>query len=103
MTSPHATTESERNLTTKYPQYLARYREQLLPILVLVPEASFDKVEWTMTMGLPLKDAPILASAVAAEADYLVTGDKQHFSFFYGKIVASTEILDPQSALSRLL
>lgn len=56
-----------------------------------------------MTMGLPLKDAPILASAVAAEADYLVTGDKQHFSFLDGKIVASTEILDPRSALSRLL
>lgn len=103
LTSPHAITETERNLMTKYPQHLDQYREQLLPTLLLVPEASFAKVEWAMTMGLPLKDAPILASAVTAGADYLVTGDKQHFSPLYGKIVGSTKILDPQGTLSKLL
>jgi len=103
LTSPHAITESERNLTVKYPQHLSRYQEQLFPLLILVPEASFEKVEWAMSMGLPLKDAPILASAVTAGADYLVTGDKQHFSLLYGKIMGATEILDPQIALSKLL
>jgi predicted nucleic acid-binding protein len=63
----------------------------------------FEKVEWVMAIGLPLKDAPILASAVSAGADYLVTEDKQHFSLLYGRIVGAMEILDPKIALSRLL
>jgi hypothetical protein len=43
----------------------------------------------------------MLASAVTAGADYLVRGDKQHFSLLYGRIVGVTEIFDPKTALSR--
>lgn len=101
--SPHALTEAERNLVTKYPQALAVYQEMLLPLLFPVTEASREKVAWAMGFGLPLKDAPILAAAVLASVDVLVTGDRRHFGDLYDKTIEGVMVLTPQSALALFL
>ncbi|MEB3160965.1 MAG: PIN domain-containing protein [Synechocystis sp.] len=103
LTSPHALTEAERNLTVKYPQALAVYQETLLPLVAVVTEASQEKVEWAMGLGLPLKDAPILAAAVLASVDVLVTGDLRHFGDLYDKTIEEVIVLTPQSALGVFL
>ena len=41
------------------------------------------------------KDEPILAAAIAASVDYLVTGDKSHFGHLYSKRVLGVEVINP--------
>jgi predicted nucleic acid-binding protein len=103
LTSPHALTETKRNLLTKYPAQIERFNTQLFSQLIIVQEAPPAKIDWAVSLGLPLKDAPILATAVDSGANLLVTGDKQHFSFLYGRIIEGMEITDPATAIARLL
>ena len=44
---------------------------------------------------LVFKDEPILAAAIAASVDYLVTGDKSHFGHLYSKRVLGVEVINP--------
>jgi len=44
---------------------------------------------------LPEKDIPILAAAIEAKADYLLTGDVRHFGPYLGKKVEGVTILLP--------
>lgn len=46
------------------------------------------------------KDKPILAAAIAASVDYLITGDKNHFSHLYSRTVAGVSILPPSTFLA---
>lgn len=57
----------------------------------------------TYAPGLPPKDAPILAAAVQARADGLVTGDRTHFGPLYGRRFEGVLVLSPAEALARLL
>jgi hypothetical protein len=68
-----------------------------------VPEAPAAEVMWAVTQGLPLKDAPVLAAALACGADALVTGDRAHFGHLFGKHVRTLIVLTPAEALARLL
>jgi hypothetical protein len=52
---------------------------------------------------LPPKDAPILAAAVHAGSDALVTGDRTHFGPLYGRSFKGVLVLSPAGALARLL
>jgi predicted nucleic acid-binding protein len=45
--------------------------------------------------ALPAKDQPVLAAAVLARADYLVTGDRQHFGGWYGGSVLGVRVEPP--------
>lgn len=49
------------------------------------------------------KDVPILAGAVWAEADLMVTGNSRHFGKVYGTHVGGCLILPPRDALDLLL
>jgi len=101
-TSPHALEEARRNLRVKRPEAVALL-ESLLEWVSLRPQAPATLVEWALGQGLPLKDAPILASAVEARAHILVTGDRTHFGSLYGRRLRGVEVLAPRDALSRLL
>ncbi len=101
-TSPHALEEARRNLRVKHPEALALF-EPLLERVSLRPEAPATLVEWALEQGLPPKDAPILASAVEARAHILVTGDRTHFGFLFGRRLRGVEVLAPRDALARLL
>jgi hypothetical protein len=49
------------------------------------------------------KDVPIVAGAVWARADLLVTGNSRHFGKLYGNHVGGCLILPPREALDLLL
>ncbi|WP_375493922.1 putative toxin-antitoxin system toxin component, PIN family [uncultured Nostoc sp.] len=102
LTSPHALEETRRNITAKYPQALTRLEQDLIPKLTIVGEAPIARVNWAMEMGLPLKDAPILATAVESRADLLVTGDKTHFGSFYGQELEGATVVDMREAIALL-
>jgi hypothetical protein len=48
------------------------------------------------TENLPVKDRPVLATAIAARADYLVTGDQRHFGTLYGRAFGSVKVIRPR-------
>lgn len=101
VSSPYALGEARRNVAAKYPdmsERLERYAKQL----TVVPEASPSLVAWARA-HLPAKDAPILAAAVRARADLLVTGDRVHFGVLYGTTLQGTEVVTLAAALDRLL
>ncbi len=74
LTSMYAADEARRNCVNEEHTYrLALLLEQThfvsdVPGALLPPQIS-----------LPAKDAPILAAAMHAGADYLITGDRHHF------------------------
>ncbi|NEO02960.1 MAG: putative toxin-antitoxin system toxin component, PIN family [Moorea sp. SIO3I7] len=103
LTSPHALEETRRNITAKYPEALTRLERYLILKLIIVGEAPVSRVNWAMEMGLPWKDAPILATAVENRADLLVTGDKKHFGSFYGQILETVTVVDLRDAIALLL
>jgi predicted nucleic acid-binding protein len=46
------------------------------------------------------KDQPILAAAIGASVDYLITGDKSHFAHLYGTRIAGVDVLSPTGFLA---
>jgi len=46
-------------------------------------------------VSLPEKDAPILLAAIAAKADYLLTGDLRHFGPYFGRKIQGVTVLTP--------
>ena len=102
MTSRHALEEARRNLEFKsrgFEKRLAR----LLERVVLVGEAPSALVEWARGEGVPSPDASILAAAVHAGADLLVTGDARDFGRFYGRTLHGTQVITPARGLDILL
>jgi predicted nucleic acid-binding protein len=101
-TSPHAAAEARRNIEVKYPETVPRL-QALMSQIEVVPEAPPADVAWAIEQGLPLKDAPVLAAAIACGADALVTGDRAHFGHLFGQRVRTLVVLTPADALARLL
>jgi len=53
--------------------------------------------------GLPVKDAPILAAAVLARADLLVTGDRRHVGPLFGRTLQGVRLLALADGLAAVL
>jgi predicted nucleic acid-binding protein len=102
LSSPHAIEEARRNIRIKYPEK-SDDLEALVSELHVTPEATPPAVAWARKQSLPLEDAPILAAAVEAAADLLVTGDRTHFGRFFGKSLRGVGIATPAKALRKLL
>lgn len=76
--SPHVLKEVERNLAHKAPHALSSFRAliQLVdPEITEMPTP--DELEQAAAYTA-LKDAPIVAAAIKARVDYLVTWDRKH-------------------------
>ncbi|MSQ74055.1 MAG: putative toxin-antitoxin system toxin component, PIN family [Betaproteobacteria bacterium] len=102
VTSHHALEEARRNLEVKsrgFEKRLAR----LLERMVMVGEAPSALVEWALSEGLPLQDASVLAAAVHAGADLLVTGDARDFGPFYDRVLRGAKVITPKRALDIVL
>ncbi len=97
--SPHAIEEAKRNLQLKYPDDSAEL-EELVSVLVVTSEAKPESVVWATDLSLPSEDAPILAAAVEAKVDLLVTGDRKHFGTMYGKSWRGVKVVSPAQALA---
>ncbi len=102
LTSPHALDEARKNLEQKRPETLERFHE-LLAQIELVPEAPPALVSEALELGLPLKDAPILAAAWRAGTHALVTGDRRHFGPFFDQELAGVKIWSLKKAFRVLL
>lgn len=101
-TSAFALEETRRNLALKALDRLPDM-ERLSSLITVVPEAGPDRVAWAQALPLPLKDAPIMAAAVACGAGLLVTGDRLHFGHLFGKTAEGVLVVPPRDALSLLL
>lgn len=102
LASAHALEEARRNLELKSAGFERRF-EKVLAHAKVVAEAPVAMVEWARAQGLPLKDAPILAAAVHAHADLLVTGDSRDFGHLFGRTLRGTRVVTPAAALDLVL
>lgn len=97
LTNAYARLESERNIGAKVSKQIAAHhafaaRLQLVPLMV------FD-----LGVKLAEKDRPILCGAIAAQADYLLTGDKKDFGHLFGKTVRGVKIVSVELLLAELV
>ena len=53
--------------------------------------------------SLPQKDRPVLAAAIRLGCEALITGDRTHFGFAYGKKLGGVTIHSPRSIAEALL
>ena len=87
--------EADRNIEEKLPEMLNEYREfikLLAPVLVDDPLQK-DVAKYLTVINSD--DAPILASAVISDADFLVTWDRRHFIGKNIHIYSSLKIVTP--------
>ncbi len=96
----YALAEAEGNLRKKSPKSLSEF--QRLKPTIQVCRTPPRELESRVSKAAPLvprKDLPILAGAVFAEVDWLVTYDDEHFGNLYGKDVHGVLILEPRHAV----
>jgi predicted nucleic acid-binding protein len=90
VTSNYVVVECTRNLPSpeqqrrfdRFLQYVRVFEFEKVPALEDPPE-------------LPPKDAHVLAAAVLARADFLVTGDRRHFGEWFGSTIAGLRVEQP--------
>ena len=97
LTNVYAQTEAERNVAAKAPKRLIAYQE-LAKRLQVVPLLVFG-----LDVEPAEKDRPILCGAIAAHADYLLTGDKKDFGHLYGNTIRGVKIVSVQLLLADLI
>lgn len=97
ITSGYVLGEVQRNL------HQASQIERLRTLMGSVQIHYFEDLPDILeSLSLPTKDRPVLAGAVAARADHLVTGDKKHFGPFYGTRIHGVRITPPSELLAVL-
>jgi predicted nucleic acid-binding protein len=90
VTSPYAVAEVRRHIVLTAQQL--RFAELISRTgLVSDPDARFVPA----SIRLVEKDRPILAAAIAASVDYLITGDKNHFAHLYFQQVSRVCPINP--------
>lgn len=95
LTSGYAIVEADRNVVSTE-QRIRLYR--LVQPLEIVDEPRPRHLPAAVT--LPAKDVPILLAAIDAQANYLLTGDKDHFGKYYGQAIEGVRILRPAKYLA---
>ena len=96
VTSPYAIGEVRGHL--RRPGHLERF-EELLGRTGVVSDVDLRIIP--SGVFVVEKDRPILAAAIGASIDYLVTGDKNHFSHLYGATVGFVSVISPAEFLDR--
>jgi uncharacterized protein len=90
VTALYAVVEVRRHIVLSEQQ--ARFDELIFRTgLVSDPDSRF----LPQSIRLVEKDRPILAAAIAASVDYLITGDKNHFSHLYFQQVSRVCLMSP--------
>jgi uncharacterized protein len=102
MTSLYAVRETRRNCKN---QSQSQRLEILLEQTIIVSDAPHDALP--PGIDLPAKDMPILAAAINAGADLLITGDKDQFSHWMNRPIktrlGSILIMRPRTLLDWLV
>ena len=97
LTSPYAATEAERNLSRKRPDALERLDALLRRVEITAALGVLDAGH-----GLPPKDEPILAAAIASHCAVLLTGDIADFGHIIGQTVQGVRILTVSMLLAEI-
>lgn len=71
--------EADRNIEDKLPEMLSEYREFIELISPVLIDDPLQKDIKRFLAVINPDDAPILAAAVNADADFLITWDRKHF------------------------
>lgn len=71
--------EADRNFSAKLPNLITQFRQFIQNLAPLMVEDPPIKVVEKVATLVGRKDAPILAAAIEAKVDYLITLDKKHF------------------------
>ncbi|MBI4313350.1 MAG: PIN domain-containing protein [Candidatus Omnitrophica bacterium] len=104
-TSSYAREEARRNLASKRPEALTVF-EHRLQAVPHIQEPDPRVIQHLAARHMvPVEDAPILAAAIQAGVDALVTGDRTHFGHLMGRSVpgGSLYVLSLAEALRRVL
>jgi predicted nucleic acid-binding protein len=72
--------EVERNLKKKMPEAMPLYQKYLPKLRLEIVEMPSQATVISMAGAIAEKDVPVLASAIACGAGYLITGDKKDFA-----------------------
>jgi len=92
--------EIERNLEKKMPEILSVYKRYLPKLNLKIIHLPRPEELREFSGKIANKDVPVLVSAIRSKADFLVTGDKQHFQKLKSpgdysfKIVTPSEFID---------
>jgi predicted nucleic acid-binding protein len=97
ITSSYVMGEVQRNLPRA--DQVDRLRALMRSVRI---DASAVLGEAPELLVLPPKDQPVLAAAMAAGADHLVSGDKRHFGPLYGMVIQGVRITAPSELLDVL-
>ncbi len=90
LTSLYAAQEAANNLDEE--DQRRRLRQLLESVEIVGTDAEMSA---TFEIALPDKDRPILAAAVGAKADFLLTGDMKHFGVYFGKTICGVRVERP--------
>lgn len=88
--------EVRRNIES--PEHGSRF-EALVHKTLIVNDGPLHAIP--ADVELAFKDQPILATALYAAADFLITGDTKHFRHLYGVPIGRLQILPPKTFLDR--
>lgn len=106
LTTGYAWDEAERNLQRHKPEALAAFYGLRGCIGINIEPSNALVMHLASYLPrkqqLPKKDWPILAGAISAGANYLVTHDAEDFGPLYGVTVYGVEIQRPAMVLTRL-
>ena len=100
--SQHVLLETERNLYRKAPHGLREFWERRNQFELVNPTPELvDEI----ALHIEPKDAPIVAAAIAARSDYLVTYDRRHLLSHAALIrhLYQIETVEPAVLLARLV
>ena len=100
--SAFAIEKGQRNVALKRPDRTAAH-ERPMAGLDASPAPSNEQLAIARQVDLPPKDAPILAAALAANADLLVTGDRTRVGHLFGQSIGRRVVHRPAEALSLIL
>jgi predicted nucleic acid-binding protein len=87
--------EADRNLSEKLPALIPDYRDLLRHLSPLIVEDPSQRAVEEAATVINRKDAPILAAALEASVDYLVTWNTRHFQKKAVKEYARFHIVTP--------
>ena len=93
--------EALRNLTIQRSEAIPRLHELMREVTIVPTHISSSKIP--PDINLPDKDIPVLASAIEAGCDILMTGDTRHFSTLFGRSIGGLSIRSPVETAKRIL
>jgi uncharacterized protein len=95
LTSGYAIVEADRNVSNAE-QRTRLHR--LVQRVEIVDEPLPRRLR--ARIALPAKDVPILLAAIDSGAKYLLTGDKDHFGKYYGRVIDGVIVIRPAAYLA---